>query len=278
MRVPFTKMQGCGNDYIFFDCPQGCGFDPSALSRRLSDRHYGIGGDGIVLILPGGAADAQMRMFNADGSEGEMCGNAIRCVGRYLYDNGRDKKTSYLIDTLAGQKQVFVRLSEGKVKDVSVNMGAPKLEGEEIPAVASGRIINRLLPLGTGEYAITCVNMGNPHCVILTPDLEMLNLPEIGPKIENDPFFPQRVNTEFVRVEGDNLLRMRVWERGSGETLSCGTGACAAAVAAVLNGYVQPQAECQVRLPGGSLYITWKPEGVFMRGEAERVFDGEVEV
>ena len=277
--LKFTKMQGCGNDYIYINC-----FDteinfPESLSVLLSDRHYGIGGDGVVLILPSGVADAKMRMFNLDGSEGKMCGNAIRCVAKYLYDNEIVKKHQMRIETLSGIRELDLFIKNGFVSAVRVNMGDAELSPEQIPIYLSGEnVIGKLVMIDKKEYAITCVSMGNPHAVVFCESVEHINLNKIGSLFENDELFPDRVNTEFVEVIRRNHLKMRVWERGSGETLACGTGACASAVAAVLNGYCDKGADIKVQLLGGELVIRYTGETVFMTGECKKVFDGVVKI
>lgn len=274
-------MHGIGNDYIYFDCLQDELQDPERVAIELSDRHKGIGGDGIVMICASRVADAKMRMFNADGSEGKMCGNAIRCVGKFLYDFGKTQKTHLTIETLSGIKTLDLSVENGKVQTVRVDMGAPVLTPAEIPVKLDGfdkeKIVALEKEIAGGRYALTCVSMGNPHCVVFqAPD--GLDLETLGPKFENDPMFPERVNTEFVEVLARNDVKMRVWERGSGETWACGTGACAVAVACVLNGYADRNADIIVRLRGGDLTIRWTDETVFMTGSATLVFVGEIEL
>lgn len=280
MKIPFTKMHGCGNDYIYFNCLQKNEIqNPEALSIRLSDRHFGIGGDGIVLILPSDVADAKMRMFNADGSEGKMCGNATRCIGKYMYDNHLINGNSMTLETLSGIKKLDLTLKTGTVDSVRVNMGAAILNPKDIPVYLDGtKIIGAPLSLGDKTYAITCVSMGNPHCIVFVDDVDGLDLPEIGPKFENNPLFPERINTEFVRILNSHTLQMRVWERGSGETLACGTGACASAVAAVLNGYCQKDENILIHLRGGDLTIQYTDEAVYLSGSATKVFEGSIEI
>ena len=279
MLKKFYKMQGIGNDYIYFDCLETPFEDPSAAAVRLSDRHFGIGGDGIVLICPSAVADAKMRMFNADGSEGKMCGNAIRCVGKYLYDFRKTDKTQLKIETLSGIKTLFLSVSDGETTSVRVDMGAPELAPKNIPVLSgtSFPVVGRETEIAGGKYAITCVSMGNPHCVVFS-DPDAWEIEKTGPMFENAPIFPARTNTEFVKVLGKNELKMRVWERGSGETWACGTGACAAAVAAVLNGFAERNEDILVRLRGGELVIRWTEDTVYMTGPATLVFTGEVEV
>lgn len=279
MLTKFYKMHGIGNDYIYFNCMEGELSDPEGVAIRLSDRHKGVGGDGIVMICSSDIADAKMRMFNADGSEGNMCGNAIRCVGKFLYDFAIVQKTLITIETKSGIKtlQLFIG-KDGKVDCVKVDMGAPILTPSEIPVLLDGeKVVAREVEIAGGKEKITCVSMGNPHC-ILFKDPDGLELEKIGPLYENSPLFPQRVNTEFVKVLGKNDLKMRVWERGSGETWACGTGACAVAVAAVLCGFAEKNEDITVRLRGGDLTIRWTDETVYMTGSATLVFVGEIEL
>ncbi len=279
MQLTFTKMQGAGNDYIYIDCTKELLENPEQAAVTWSDRHFGIGGDGLVLICPSTSADFRMRMFNADGSEGNMCGNAIRCVGKYVYDRGLTHQTRISIETKSGIKYLEMTPENGKIRWVSVDMGQAILDPTEIPVCLPGdRIVNRPADFGGRSYRITCVSMGNPHCVtFVEEDVRTIPLAEIGPLFEHSPLFPQRVNTEFVRVLGPAEIEMRVWERGSGETLACGTGACASLVAAVLNGFCPRDREVTVHLLGGDLLITWLEDGsVRMRGPAEEVFTGTV--
>ena len=279
-KLFFTKMQGIGNDYIYFDCFKQEIENPNELAVKLSDRHFGIGGDGIVLICPSKVADAKMRMFNLDGSEGKMCGNAIRCVGKYLYDNAMADKKEISIETLSGIKYLTLYEGEdGKIAKVKVDMGQAELEAEKIPVtLKKGKIISEKAMIGNKEEVITCVSMGNPHCVVFVDSVDGLDLEKIGPVFENADIFPDRINTEFIEVLGRNKLKMRVWERGSGETLACGTGACASAVAAVLNGYADMGKDITVSLIGGELTINYTSESVMMTGAAAVVFNGEVEI
>ncbi len=272
-------MHGIGNDYIYFDCLDTPLENPEAAAVKLSDRHFGIGGDGIVLICPSALADAKMRMFNADGSEGKMCGNAIRCVGKYLYDFQKTNKTTLKIETLSGVKTLFLNVENGKTQSVKVDMGAPSLSPEQIPVRLGGEeIIGREAEIAGGRYAITCVSMGNPHCVVFGGDPAEIEIEKLGPKFETAALFPDRTNTEFVQVLGGNEIKMRVWERGSGETWACGTGACAAAVAAVLNGYAARDEDIVVHLRGGDLIVRWTKDTVYMTGTATLVFTGEVDL
>lgn len=279
-KLFFTKMQGIGNDYIYFDCFKQEIENPNELAVKLSDRHFGIGGDGIVLICPSKVADAKMRMFNLDGSEGKMCGNAIRCVGKYLFDNAMVDKKEISIETLSGIKYLTLCEGEdGKIAKVKVDMGQAELEAEKIPVtLKKGKIISEKAMIGNKEEVITCVSMGNPHCVVFVDSVDGLDLEKIGPVFENADIFPDRINTEFIEVLGRNKLKMRVWERGSGETLACGTGACASAVAAVLNGYADMGKDITVSLIGGELTINYTSESVMMTGAAAVVFNGEVEI
>lgn len=276
-KFTFYKMHGIGNDYIYFDCMESELKNPEETSIRLSDRHKGVGGDGIVMICKSSVADAKMRMFNADGSEGKMCGNAIRCVGKFLYDFRKTRKTTVTIETLSGIKTLYLNVENKKVVSVKVDMGAPILIPEQIPVALDGeKIVAREVEINGQKEEITCVSMGNPHC-ILFKDPETLDLEKIGPAYENAPIFPERVNTEFVKVLDKNVLQMRVWERGSGETWACGTGACAVAVAAVLNGYADKNTDITVKLRGGDLTIRWTDETVYMTGTATLVFKGQIE-
>ena len=277
-KLAFTKMHGCGNDYIYFNCFDVDIDSPGPLSVSLSDRYTGVGGDGIVLIMRSDIADAKMRMFNIDGSEGSMCGNAIRCVAKYLYDNRMIQKQYMRIETLSGVRELYLSAGNG-VSSVKVDMGRPELRPEKIPVNLKGEsVIARQVTIGGAEYAITCVSMGNPHAVVFCDDTDDLDLRTIGPQFENDPLFSDRVNAEFVEVVNRNYLKMRVWERGSGETQACGTGACASAVAAILNGYCDKGTDIKVRLPGGELVINYTDDAVYMTGDCKKVFDGTVEI
>lgn len=279
MSIPFTKMHGCGNDYIYINCFEHPIDHPEQLSRVISDRHFGIGGDGIVLICPSDVADAKMRMFNIDGSEGKMCGNAIRCVAKYVYDHNIATKETLEIDTLSGIKIIELHVENGKMISATVDMGSPILDPPTIPVLVEEQevLINYSLLIEDTPYSITTVSMGNPHCVIFSDDIESINLPIVGPKFEHHPMFPESVNTEFIQIENRNTLHMRVWERGSGETLACGTGACAAVVAAVLNGHCDKDTDIVVKLRGGDLIIRYTDVSVYMTGPATKVFDGIIE-
>ena len=279
MKLSFTKMHGCGNDYIYFNCFDAPLEDPERVSIALSDRHFGVGGDGIVLICPSDVADARMRMFNIDGSEGKMCGNAIRCVAKYLYDSGMVPKETMTIETLSGIKTLQLQVRDGKMVSARVNMGPAILRPSEIPVSLPGeRAVKVPVTVDGRVWEITCVSMGNPHAVVFVEDPYGLDLPVLGPQFEHHPLFPQRVNTEFIRVLDDHTLQMRVWERGSGETWACGTGACAAAVASVLCGYCKKDTDILVHLRGGDLTIRYTDEAVFMTGGATTVFTGEAEL
>jgi len=279
MKLHFTKMHGCGNDYIYFDAIHQKISDPSGLSIRLSDRRFGVGGDGIVLICPSDTADAKMRMFNADGSEAKMCGNAIRCVAKFMVDKGLTHKTQLHIDTLSGKKTLSLSAHSGMVDTVKVDMSSPCLTPEKIPVLLSGeKIVNYPVNIGGKNWNITCVSMGNPHCVVFHDDIDTLDLERIGPEFEHSTLFPDRVNTEFIEVVDEHALKMRVWERGSGETWACGTGACAAAVAAVESGIMQKNQKILVQLRGGNLEITVSDTTVYLEGEACTVFEGTVDV
>lgn len=275
--MKFTKMQGIGNDYVYVNCLEEKVDHPEELAKLVSDRHFGIGSDGLILIKPSEVADFEMAMYNADGSRGEMCGNGIRCVAKYVYDRGLTDKTHISIETLAGIKYLELTVEKGQVSQVRVDMGEPELLAEKIPVISQQeKVIDVPITAGEKEYRMTCVSMGNPHCVVFMEDVEDLEIEKIGPLFENHELFPKRINTEFVKVIDRKTLQMRVWERGSGETLACGTGACATAVAAMLNGFCED--EVQIHLLGGDLTIEWNKESnhVFMTGPAEIVFDGEI--
>ncbi len=280
MKLQFTKMHGCGNDYIYFNCFDQQIDRPEELAKAVSDRHFGIGGDGIVLICPSDTANAKMRMFNADGSEGNMCGNAIRCVGKYLYDHDIVKKRLLNIETRSGIKFLDLQLGEdGLVSGATVNMGKAVLDPAAIPVnMPGGRVIAEPAKIDRYEYKITCVSMGNPHCVVFGDDPALLDLSTIGPLFENSPLFPERVNTEFVQVTGPDSIKMRVWERGSGETLACGTGACASVVAAVENRCFEKEQDITVQLTGGQLTVNYNDDRVLMTGPATVVFTGEIDI
>lgn len=287
MKYNFIKMQGTGNDYIYFDCLDNLDClesafkRPAPLARQLSDRHFSIGGDGIVLMLPSEVADVKMRMFNADGSEGMMCGNAVRCVAKYLYDFRKVDKRRVNIETGSGVKTVYIKTQRrsGEAFAFTVDMGKPNLRPDRLPSAFRGETaIGRELEVGGKTYSVTCLSMGNPHCVVFGDDPDLLDLASIGPLFEHHPVFPLRVNTEFVQAVGKNELKMRVWERGSGETFACGTGACAAAVAAILNGHAEQGAEITVHLKGGDLKVVYTGKTVLLTGGAETVFTGTIEL
>lgn len=281
MKLKFTKMHGIGNDYIYFDAIRQSIDNPGQLAVKLSDRRFGVGGDGVILICPSDVADAKMRMFNEDGSEGKMCGNGIRCVGKFIYDNGYvpKDKTTVTIETLSGVKTLDLTVENGKVISAKVDMGAAILSPPEIPVVFDGeRMIDEPIEVGGREYRITAVSMGNPHCVTFVGDPDGIEIEKLGPLFERHPIFPDRVNTEFVQVIDDHTLKMRVWERGSGETLACGTGACATVVAACENGYCRKGEDITVHLRGGDLIIRYTDETVIMTGTATTVFEGTIDV
>lgn len=279
MELKFTKMQACGNDLIFIDCTERELTSPESLSILLTDRHYGIGGDGIALIMKSEVADAAIRMFNADGSEGRMFGNALRCAAKYLYDNKIVQKREMTIETVSGIRKLTVCTRDGQVSTVRVDMGKAELNPRLIPVNLEGdKIVASEVNIGGGTYKITCVSMGNPHCVVFCDNIDLIDIGEIGPMFENSELFPDRVNTEFVQVMGKNHLKMRVWERGCGETLACGTGACASAVAAVLNGYADKDSDIKVTLLGGELVVRYTGETVFKSGECKKVFEGVTEI
>lgn len=277
--MQFTKMHGIGNDYIYIDCFKESVIPEDMIDEivAMSDRHKGIGGDGVIFIMPSEVADASMRMFNADGSEGKMCGNGIRCVGKYVYEHGISKNNPLTIETASGIKTLNLELVQGNVNTVTVDMGSPILDSKLIPVdLDIEQVINYPLVINNQEYLITCVSMGNPHCVIFTDGIDYLDLESIGPLFENNQIFPERTNTEFIEIIDDKTMKMRVWERGSGETLACGTGASASVVAAIFNNIFKRDQEIKVILKGGELYITLTQDNhVFMRGSATEVFTGE---
>ena len=273
----FTKMHGIGNDYIYVNCMGGMDFDPVQTSVRLSDRHFGIGSDGLILICPSDTADFRMRMFNADGSEGKMCGNGIRCFAKYVYCKGLTDRTVITIETLAGVKTAWLTVENGNVTAIRVDMGSPVLTPSRIPVLFEGeRMVSQPMEKEGKVWYVTAVSMGNPHCVTYVDDVDSLDLEKIGPGFEHHPLFPERVNTEFVQPVDERTVKMRVWERGSGETWACGTGACAVAVASVLNGVVTYDS-VTVRLRGGDLLIEWSraDNTVYMTGPATFVYEGE---
>ncbi len=287
-KIAFTKMSAASNDYIYINCfdPANVVSSPEFLSIYLSDRHNGVGGDGVILICPSEVADAEMRMFNLDGSEGMMCGNGIRCVAKYLFDNGiargvrlGEGRYALHIDTKSGVKECVVTTKNGLVSKVTVDMGKAELAPEKVPVRLEGeKIVNKAVSIDGEIYRITCCSMGNPHCTVFVPSVDKLDLETLGPKFEHDPLFPQRVNVGFVEVIDDHTLKARIWERGSGETMACGTGTCAAVVAATLNGYCEKGKNVRVMLPGGDLHITYTDDRVLLTGRAEKVYDGVVEI
>ncbi|MBD5500857.1 MAG: diaminopimelate epimerase [Lachnospiraceae bacterium] len=281
--MKFTKMHGCGNDYIYVD-----GFKEHIsqekkpeIVKKLSDRHFGIGGDGVIFINPSEDADFEMEMYNMDGSRAEMCGNGIRCVAKFVYDKGLTDKTSISVISCGRVKYLDLTIEEGKVSTVKVNMGSPILRAEEIPVIAENEkeaVISQDIEVDGKSYKMTCVSMGNPHAVVFVDDVAGLAIEKIGPLFEKHTRFPKRINTEFVKVIDKDTIEMRVWERGTGETLACGTGACACTVACILNGLTNE--EITVKLLGGVLQIQWDREAdiVYMTGPAKTVFEGEIEI
>lgn len=286
--MKFTKMHGCGNDYVYVDCTKEVIPNISETAIRVSDRHFGIGSDGLILIKASDVADFEMDMYNADGSRGKMCGNGIRCVAKYVYDHGLTDKTTITVNTLSGIKTLKLTVEDGKVSKVRVDMGEPELIPAQVPVKASvlgladdrrEAIVAEPLEIKGRSYDITCVSMGNPHCItFIGEDVRDFPLEEVGPVFEKHELFPERVNTEFINVIDKDHLRMRVWERGSGETLACGTGACAVAVASYLNGFTGRSVD--IELLGGHLEIVYdeKTNHVFMTGPANEVFSGEIDL
>ena len=279
MKYKFTKMHGAGNDYVYINCFENTVDDPEQLSRLLADRHKGIGGDGLVLICPSEVADAKMRMFNLDGSEGMMCGNAIRCVARYVFDNDIVRKDVLTIETKSGIKTIKIKTEDSSFVSASVDMGKAILKPAEIPMDYTGDdFISQPVEICSKNYLCTAVSMGNPHCITFVDDPDNIDIEKIGPLFENHPLFPDRVNTEFISIIDKNNIRMRVWERGSGETMACGTGSCAAVVACVLNGYSDIDTPVNVHLRGGILTDTYRSDGtVIMEGPAVTVFEGIID-
>ncbi len=286
--MKFTKMHGLGNDYVYVNCFEEKIENPPAVARYVSDRHFGIGSDGLIMINPSKVADFEMEMYNADGSRGEMCGNGIRCVAKYVYDYGLTSKTSISVETLGGVKYLDLTVEDGKVALVKVDMGRPILEADQIPIVMDAgkepdesgeiRVIQEPIVVAGTEYHMTGVSMGNPHAVVYFDDVQGMNIEKIGPEFEKHERFPQRINTEFVKVIDSKTVEMRVWERGSGETLACGTGACAVAAACILNGLTEDRVT--VKLLGGDLQIEWDrvKNRIYMTGPATVVFDGEIDI
>jgi diaminopimelate epimerase len=276
-RLDFSKLHGTANDFVYVDARHGLPGDPAALATRLCDRHRGIGADGLILLLASETADCRMRIFNSDGSTAEMCGNGIRGFAKFVLDGGLVRANPLRVETDAGLKTVRAELAGGRVARVAVDMGAPEWSGRKIPVDADGEVIERPLEVAGRTWSVTCVSMGNPHCVVFVDDVAGLPLAEIGPRFEHHPFFPKRVNTEFIRVASPTRLEMRVWERGAGETMACGTGACAAAAAAVRTGRAERRSV--VALPGGELEIDWRADDhIVMTGDAVEVFHGRIEV
>lgn len=279
--MKFTKMQGAGNDYIYVDCFKEKVPNPNETAVKVSDRHFGIGADGLVLIEPSDVADFKMDMYNSDGSQAKMCGNATRCVAKYVYDNGMTDKTEIALETLSGIKHIKMFIENGKVTSARVNMGAPVTDPKKIPVNLDGDIVlGHTIEVGGDEYAITCISTGNPHCVVFVEDTHAFAVDKIGPLFEHHPLFPDRVNTEFVQPIDAKTLKMRVWERGAGETLACGTGACATVAAAILNGHCKKDEDIRMLLLGGVLVIRWdsKSGDIYMTGPAETVCTGEIDL
>jgi len=275
--IKFTKMHGLGNDYVYIDClKEKFNGDFSELAKKISDRHFGVGSDGLILIMPSSKADFRMRMFNADGSEAQMCGNGIRCVGKYIYDKGLTKKATVSVETLGGIKILDFNILNDEVKTVKVDMGEPVLKSSLIPVASNeDTFISKPIEVDGVVYNFTCVSMGNPHAITYVEDVKKIQIENIGPKVETNIAFPQKTNVEFIHVHDKHTLEMRVWERGSGETLACGTGACASMVASVINGFCEREAT--IKLLGGDLEIEWNESDnhVYMTGPAETVFEGE---
>lgn len=278
--MKFSKMHGIGNDYVYVNCFKETVENPEAVSIFVSDRRFGIGSDGLILIMPSDKADFRMRIFNADGSEAMMCGNGTRCVGKYVYDHGMTDKTDITLETNSGIKYLKLFVKDGKVDSVTVDMGKAILKPRDIPVDSDlDLFVAQPVEVAGKEYKITAVSMGNPHAIVYVDDVDSLDLEKIGSDFENHKLFPNRVNTEFIKVIGDKTLQMRVWERGSGETFACGTGACASVVSSVLNNYCKYDEEVLVHLRGGDLRITYRKDGtVMMTGPATQVFDGEIDI
>lgn len=279
--MKFTKMQGCGNDYVYVDgSKEKIDLDKKPeIVRRLSDRHFGIGGDGVIFINPAADADFEMEMYNADGTRSEMCGNGIRCVAKYVYDKGLTDKEELCIVSAGKKKYITLTIENGKAVMVRVNMGTPELCAEKVPVKSEReQVVDEPITVNGKTYRMTCVSMGNPHAVVFMEDVDNLEIEKIGPFFENHEVFPNRTNTEFVRIIDRNTVQMRVWERGTGETLACGTGTCATVVACVLNGLTEDKVT--VKVLGGEIFVHWDREEnvVYMTGPATHVFDGEVEI
>lgn len=277
--IKFTKMHGLGNDYVYIDCTEEQKIkDISSLAQFISNRHFGVGSDGLILICKSDIADFKMRMFNYDGTEAEMCGNGIRCVGKFVYDKGLTKKDNITVETLAGIKKLKFNIKEGNVETVEVDMGEPILEPDKIPVISEEAIVKNLkIKARENEFKFTCVSMGNPHAITIVDNTKDFNIEKYGPVLEKDEHFPRRANIEFIELVDKNNIKMRVWERGAGETLACGTGACASVVACALNGYIENEAN--VELLGGTLKIRWDKENnhIYMTGPATTVFEGEID-
>lgn len=277
--MKFTKMHGCGNDYVYVNCFEEKVENPNETAKMVSDRHFGVGSDGLILICPSSKADFEMKMYNSDGSEGAMCGNGIRCVAKYVYDYGLTDKKSITVDTKAGIKYLDLNVENKKVVTVKVDMGAPAIKAEQIPVISDAdTVIAKPIEIAGTQYEMTCVSMGNPHAIVFVEDTERVDIEKTGPLFEHNKIFPDRVNTEFIQVIDKNTINMRVWERGAGETWACGTGACASVVACVLNHKTED--EVLVHLRGGDLKIKYdrEKETVFMTGPATVVFDGEINI
>lgn len=277
--IKFTKMHGLGNDYVYIDCTEEQKIkNISSLAQFISNRHFGVGSDGLILICKSDIADFKMRMFNYDGTEAEMCGNGIRCVGKFVYDKGLTKKDNITVETLAGIKKLKFNIKEGNVETVEVDMGEPILEPDKIPVISEEAIVKNLkIKARENEFKFTCVSMGNPHAITIVDNTKDFNIEKYGPVLEKDEHFPRRANIEFIELVDKNNIKMRVWERGAGETLACGTGACASIVACALNGYIENEAN--VELLGGTLKIRWDKENnhIYMTGPATTVFEGEID-
>ncbi|MBQ7821693.1 MAG: diaminopimelate epimerase [Clostridia bacterium] len=274
MNQQFTKMHGCGNDYLFFNCLENEIESPDILARKLSPRRFSVGADGIVLICKSNVADAKMRMFNADGSEGEMCGNAIRCVGKYLYERGFTDKRTLQIETLAGIKELKLNMQDGRVESVRVDMGRADFSPDAVGLASDTEYVDRMIDVNGTGYKLTALSTGNPHAIVYTSDPKTLKLDKLGPMLEKHPIFKNRINAGFVHIINESELEMRVWERGSGETLACGTLACAAVAASVKNGRLKPGIGVNVHLPGGTLTVECDPDfRIHMTGPAEFVYD-----
>lgn len=278
--IKFTKMHGLGNDYVYMDCTKsGVPDNVSSLAQFVSDRHFGVGSDGLILICASDTCDFKMKMYNMDGSEAQMCGNGIRCVGKFVYDKGLTNKTNITIETLAGVKVLNLNVKNGKVETVKVDMGEPILEAKKIPVISNEKEVvkNLVITVLDKDFKFTCVSMGNPHAITIVEDVDSFDVEKYGSILEIDKHFPEKANIEFIQIIDRSTIKMRVWERGSGETMACGTGACATAVACNLNGLVED--EVTVKLLGGDLNIKWNKEDnhIYMTGPATTVFEGEIE-